>query len=487
MRSWKVLLPLAVAAVLALSALAVPASAAAPAAVPTWQVGQSVAYGTSLDLGSLANTYLSIIQENPAMFNITKINALNLTGSLDSWEVDQVTEKTTTYYTLASHSAEGLKLGLVVNVTMNGIPQPGTYQGTRVGTACVPPTVPVGSGTVSAELQGTSLSTTSGTSRLQLSNLAYINETQDATLVSKITFTGYHIPVPTLDNTTCTETVAYENPSFTLTADTSTQVRILNQPAWDVFNFPITDNKTWWANTTAVVGATLSGTVNVQGLSSQDETAFFDNVTKAFQSLGLTVTGLDAFPIDLSKISVLLGPSYIVNNGVVTDYPLPLHAEFRALASAMTLSDGNQYPVYLITNASYQCPGPTGLIPSVGYAAVYAPDFPAQGAGMIVGYELVACTSGQSLPVFQLTNTQPSVAQQKIAQTETTYAVAPPASTNTLADFFFASPYLGLILIAVVVIVVAAALILWRRRRTTSPPGGEPPAMPPPPSGPGNP
>ena len=489
MRLLKVVLPLVVALLLGLGAFAVPASAAAPATTPTWHQGQAVGYGIHYDLGSLADPYLSMIRASPSSYNLTAIRALNVTGSLDSWEVDTVSQVTSSYYVLDSQSANGIKLHEDVNVTMDNLPQAGTYSGTMTGGFCSLPQVPVQSGTVAVALDATLLSTTSATSELQVSDLAYLSSTGNGTLQAHIAFTGYHIPYPSTNYTTCSETVTYENPTFTLTADTKEQVRLLYQPAWDFFNFPISDNKTWWSNSTAIVGTTLSGTIDVTGLSSQDEQAFFDNVTAAFQSAGLTVTGLSAFPIDLGKVTVLLGPKYIVDNGVVTDYPVPINSNFRAIASAETLSDGSIHPTYLIADASYQCPVSGSMVSlPIGYAAVYAPDFPAAGAGMIVGYQLITCVGTQTVSAFELKNTSPADAQQQIGNTETTYQTA-PSQGNAFADFFLQSPYWGILLIVAVVVVVVALLAMRRRRRPVmAPPTAAPtPPSPPPPSGPGNP
>ncbi len=477
MRFLKVLIPGVLALAIAFAAFSVPAAAAVPANLPTWTVGQSVGYGTHIDIGSIANTFLGMIRSNPSAYNISAINALNVSGTFDDWEVDTVTEATSTYYTLGMQSAEGLKLHVEANLTMAGLPLPGLYAGTLSYGFCFPPTVPKTTGTVAVTFDATALTTTNGARRLDVTNLAFINETQNANVQANVVFTGYHLPTTSLNQTTCQETVSYENPTFTLTVNTQDQARIY-YGSWDFFNFPISDNKTWSADASATVGATLAGTVNVQGLNAQDEKSFFDNVTKTFQSAGLTVTGLSSFPIDLAKVTIMAGTSYIVNNGVVTDYPVPISENFRAVASVQTLSDGNQHPVYLITNASYQCPSSSLTLP-VSYAAVYAPDFPRQGGGMIVGYELLICGGTANLPGFSLTNTDPGAARANMGNTETTYQVVPPAG-NPLADFFLQSPYLGLILIAVVVIVIAALLVMRRRRRPsmTPPPQAPPPGTP---------
>ncbi len=477
------LIPLAV--VLALSLTSFGASAAAPpATLPTWHLGQTVAYGTTLNLTALFDTYVKpFILMDQSNLNITTINALDFTGTLDIWTVDNVTQVTPTYYVLSEESASGLQLSMDVNLTMKGLPKPGTYPGTPSGYGfCIPPAIPTTNETVAVQMDGKILSATQRTIYQNVSTLAYVNETSSTATKADFSVAAHNVPTVSTNETSCVVTVAYEDPAFTLTADTHEDVRILYQPMWDYFNFPISDNETWWANTTARVGATLSGTVDVQGLSAADEASFFDNVTKAFQSAGLAVSGLTHFPIDLSQITITAGIANLVQNGVLLDTPIPLDTNLRATASAQSLSDGSIHPVYLITDASYSCPTSGNLTLPVGYAAVYAPDFPAPGAGMIAGYELLICVGSESLPGFGLTNTRPADARKNIGRTESTYnPFPPPPATNALADFFVKSPYWGiLILVAVVVVAVAAVLVLRRRRAARQPPS-------PPPPGPGTP
>ncbi len=489
MRLWKVLLPCLVALAMVLGALAAPASAANPAQKPTWTQGQSVGYGVHLDIGSIANLLYAGLLTN--VTNGPHINKLNITGTLDIWDVDTLTGVTSSVYTLSSQSAEGLKLHFELNVT-ESMPVAGTYHGTTTY-GCALPLPTMQNQTTAETFDATVLSTDSGTSNLTVSNLSYLGTVQDASVQANVAFTGFHLPSYNLNTTTCTETITYTNPSYTLTVNTQDQIRMLFDPAWNYFDFPISDNKTWWANTTATVGATLAGTINLQGLSSQDEAAFFANLTQTFKSSGLTVSGLSSFPIDLAKVTISAAGVPIVSNGVVRDTTVPLSAQFRATSSAETLSDGSLHATYLITDASYACPytGAAGTAP-YGFAAVYAPDFPAAGAGMIVGYQLVTCLNGSNFSTYELKNTKPADAQQNIGRTEQTYAPNPPATTNALVDFFTQSPYLGLILVAAVVVVVAALLIFRRRHKpSVMPPGAQPPVTPPPasppPGGPGNP
>ncbi len=481
MRLSRLFAPFAV--VLALVFAAGPGSApAAPATLPTWSVGQAVGYGTNLNLTALAASFLTAVKSNPSVYNLTAIRALDFTGSFDSWTYDEVTQKTGTSYVLSSDSATGLTFHFDANVTANNLPTPGVYTGDLSRGYCVLPTIPLMTGTVAATLDWESLHTVTSATGYQISNLAMLNATTNAVNKIRTHVDYYNVPSTDTNLTSCRETVTYRSASLTFTANTQTQLRVLFQPALDVFNFPINENETWWANSTATVGATIGGTIDVQGLSATDQKALFDNLTRAFQSVpGLAVTGVDHFPIDLAKITITVGGTNVLQNGVLQDQPTPVHEDLRANASVRTLSDGSFHPVFLITPATYLCPTPLGYS-STTVATVYAPDFPAAGAGMIVGYEVLTCAGGVQTSVYGLKNVPASEAKGNVNNTETTYDPFPPTSSNVIGDFFFAAPYFGFI---IVVVVVFLALAIFLRRRGRKPVVSPPPPPAPPPSEPG--
>lgn len=488
MNLYRFLTPIAVLAALALAAS--PASAAAaPATLPTWTQGQAVGYGTNLNLTALAEPFLNAVKTNPASFNLTAVNKLDFTGSLDIWVHDQVTQKTDTYYVLTSRAADGLKFRLEVNVSAQGLPAPGTYTGTCSGGSFVPPTIPTSTRTIAATVSWTSLDTSDGTGRYAISNLALLNETVNTATKARATVATVGFPQPSINLTRCEETITYASRSFTLLVNTTTQLRSLFTPPLDVFNFPINDNETWWANSTATAGATVSGTVDVQGVSAADERAFLENLTAAFKTTpGLAVTGLDAFPIDLAKIGVMLGAVNYLQNGVVADQTRSVKENLRAKASAMTLSDSAIHNVYLITPASYECPAASANASQLTVAAVYAPDFPAPNAGMIVGYEAYLCLGTMQQPIFELKNVPASQAENNIGNTKTVYDPTPPAAPSTrnaIADFFIASPFYGIWIIVAAVALVTVLVIFRRRRRPApAPPQSPPPMAQEPPPGP---
>ncbi len=463
----RTLLVLLVAA-LALSALAAPA-AAQPAPLPTWAVGKAVGYGTTLDLTSLAAPFLFELQQNATMYNITSIQALNFTGSLDAWTHQEVASKTDTYYVLATDSAEGLSLHFVFHATFNNLPAPGTYTG-DCSFGFFMGNVNKTTRTIQVDVDVTSLVSSSGTSRWSVSELALMQSTDDIVAQASAHAVLKGLPSVELNVTACQETISYEDRDLTLTVNTHDSVRALFSPALDVFDFPIYPGEDWWANSTATVGANLSGTIDVVGLSAEDERAFFDNLTVAFQSIpGLAVTGLDGFPIDLAKITVTMGGTNYLQGGILHDTTVPIAEHLQAKESNMTLADGNIHEVFLIS--AYQ--DPAFCLPTL--YAIYSVD-----DGMIVGVQAyVDCTTSLP-PIFELKPVSPTAAQDHLQQTEDKYNPFPPAQGNAIVDFFVASPYWGTILLVIAIVAVAALLLVRRRRPRVAPP--MPPQVPPPPA-----
>ncbi len=488
MRTLRALLPFGVALVLALAFLATPA-AAQPATLPTWQVGQEAAYGVHVPIGQELAPLVAAIEANPSAYNITHINELNLTGNLDSWvdqQVSQVaTQATPPYYVLHTTSASGLSLHVAVNATFNNLPKAGSYPGSMSYGVCLPATPPQGPNTLAVTVDLESLIASDGTTNYAVTNLAIMNDATNATVHIKGTADLYNIPAVTTNTTSCVTTVAYKRENLGITVNTQDLVRSHYSPALDVFHFPISDGASWWANSSVTLAGTFTGTVNVQGLSAQDQAAFFDNVTKALSSVpGLAVSGLSSFPIDLSQISVIYGGVNVFDHGTLHDTPpTPIALHLAAKEDNMTLADNQFHEIFYI----YQDTGVSSACPTTALAAVYSPSYPSAGHGMVVGYSVITCFGGAIQPIFELAPTPPATAQKNIGNTETTYDPFPPQG-NVLADFFTQSPYWGVILIVAVVVVVAALLVLRHRRKPAmAPPAAPPPATPPPPSGPGNP
>ena len=474
MTRFHALVPLGLAFALALTLLA-PSASAQPAALPTWQVGQEVAYGVTVPFGQELAPLLAVIRNNASAFNITHINELNVTGSLDVWVDQQVTVATDTYYVLHTISASGLKLGVAVNATFNNLPQAGTYPGTKnLSGFCDPVYIPPTSGTVAVNLNLPALTTSAGTTNYTAAALAIQNDTTNATIQMRATAIVFNVPAVTTNTTTCVTTVAYVSEHLELTVDTQNLVRTLFSPALDVFHFPISDNATWSAYSNATFAGDFTGTVDVSGLSAHDERAFFDNLTKAFQSIpGLAVSGLDHFPIDLAQISVIAGGVNVFDHGRLHDTPpTPVALHLRAKEGNMTLGDNQFHEVfYLFQDTGVACP-------PAAFAAIYSPTYPSAGHGMLVGYAAITCLGGVVQPVFELQSTPPATARSHIRDTRSTYQVFAPAAGNPLADFFLQAPYWGLLIIVAVAIAVAALLVLRRRRRPAASPPPPPPSPP---------
>jgi len=465
-------------AVLVLAALPVPA--AAQAEVPTLVVGHAVGYGLNLDLTALAAPFLQQVRQDPGSFGIVSIQELNVTGSFDAWVYEEVQSKTDSFYVLSRETAQGLKLHLAANVTMDDLPAPGTYSGTESPFGCLPPTdIPTVTRSIEARLDLNALTSSDGTSRWTVSDYALIGENENATTDLRGTFVGRGIPNLFFNATACKQTVSYEDFDLTLTENVVVRSRVGFSPALDLYDFPMSNNETWYSNTTGTYGATLSGTIDVQGLSEEDERAFFDNLTMAFQQIpGLAVTGIDRFPIDLARIRITAGGVPILEEGVLHDQTNDVELHLRAREALMTLGDGQLHTVYRIT--PYYDPSSIPCPPLL--AMIYSPD-----DGMIVGYQVLTCVGGTEIPVFELQPVAPEKARDNIRKTEQDYASVSATQASPLADFFLRPPFLGILLVAVAVLVVA--YVLMRRRRKPAPMAPpvspeSPPAPPPSPPGP---
>jgi len=452
---------------------AISGSVSAQAPVPNVPVGKAVGYGLNLDLTAFAAPFLNMIRNNPSLYNITSIQQLNFTGSYDAWFYEKLVDKTTTYYQFQERSASGLKARWLFNATFNNLPPPGTHAGTVSSGLCSFSSVPKETGTVEIDGDFTALVTNSGTSWYTVASYTLHNSTDQMKSVIRASLTLRHVPSVESNFTSCSEKVTYVNRALTLSVDTSEALRQLFTPSLDYLNFPINDGENWYANSSVTVGAALSGTIDLRGLTAQQEADFFKNVTNAYQSVpGLAVTGLDHFPIDLAAIHITAGGVAVLENGQLHDQTQNVTLHLQATQATMTLADGNFHTVYRISQ--YAPPGtcqPT-------LAAIYSPD-----DGMIIGIQLLSCSGTTPVPIAEWKNVPPDTAQSNIQKTETNYAPV-AAAPSPLTDFFVRSPYLGFILVIVAVALVVAYIAIRRRKKPTmaappSPPGFEEPGPPP--------
>ena len=474
MRASRVAIVLGLTLLISASVIGSPVSAQAP--VPNVPVGKAVGYGLNLDLTAFAAPFLNMIRANPSAYNITSIQQLNFTGSYDAWFYEKLADKTSTYYQFQERSASGLKARWLLNATFKNLPPPGTHAGTIMSGLCSFGNVPSETGTVEIDGDFTALVTNSGTSWYTVDSYTLHNSTDQVKSVIRASLTLRHVPSVDSNLTACSEKVTYVNRDLTLSVDPSEALRQLFAPSLDYLNFPINDGENWYANSSVTIGATLGGTIDVGGLTAQQQADFFKNVTSAYQSIpGLAVTGLDHFPIDLAAIHVTAGGVPVLENGQLHDQTQNVTLHLQATHATMTLADGNFHTVYRITQ--YAPPGtcqPT-------LAAIYSPD-----DGMIVGIQLLSCVGTTPVPIAEWKNVPPDSAQSNIQKTETNYAPVVAAAPNSFGDLFFRSPYPGFFVLIVAVALVVVYLALRRRKKPTmaAPPPlpenlGMPPGPPP--------
>ena len=437
-----------------------PPPAAAQAPVPAHAVGDAVGFGADIDIGAIAAPFLEqILALDAANDNIT-INELNFTGSANIWVTMEVVEEATSYYTIREESVEGLSARFVTSVTSDLFPQAGVYPGTvDPFLGCVPSFIPFTTGTSSADVQVTYISTSSGLSKWDVSDFALRESRTNYTVDLRVTSSLRNVPNIELSTTACEVIVTYEDSEITVSVDVDAEIRVIYVPALDYFDFPIFDNETWTASSDATVGGRIAGTIDVTGLDPDEEAAYFDTLNSYLAASGLSVTGLTGFPITLQHITVAVVADTYLDGGVIDDIPVPVALALHAREARMTLADGNFHTVYLISSV----PATGSMFPQCSW--VYSPD-----DGFIVGYN---CEIQPGVSFFELGNVQPGIADQEIADTKSTYGIG-VAAANPLVDFFLKPPFFGLLLI-VAVVVVSILLVRRRGRRVMAP------SVPPPP------
>jgi len=488
--SRRVLLPIVALAVVLGGAFGFAPIARGQAQVPTLEVGDSVGYGTHIDLATFLDPILDMLREMDAMDPTMTINELEASGSFDVWTVEEVTEKTDTLYTIRSETATGVEIHFLADVTGSTFPAAGTYQGTLdpYWGWCTYPSIPQETRTLRVDVDLTLLETTVTTSKLQVADLAITESTTDEALDLRATVIVENMPDIQENETTCVQTVAYDDLDLTITAAADNQYRLAFTPPLDLFDFPINDGEVWNVTSEATLAGTVSGTVDVQGLDPEDETRLFDELNDMLSGMaGISVAGLDEFPIVLEELTVVIGTVEYLSGGVLHDIPIPIDLQFQATESQMTLADGQFHTVYELEPVIAFDPGMELPVELTSFGAlIYSPD-----DGTIVGYSM-AMDGTMGLPVFELRNVPVDEAQANLEDTQQSYAVGPGGIVGFVKDLFLKAPYWGILIVAAVIILVAALAVRGsRRKRAAMPPPGapglgppSPPPPPPPPIGP---
>jgi hypothetical protein len=198
--------------------------------------------------------------------------------------------------------------------------------------------------------------------------------------------------------------------------------------------------------------------VDVRGLDPDLERDLFEHLHHALESAGLSASGLDGFPIVLEDVTIMLGLTPVLKDGVIHDVTVPVNASLQARETKMSLADGKLHTVYLISDDADLTKGLC--------AQVYSPD-----DGFVVG---IRCAF-QGITFFELPNVPPATAEEHIADTKRHYSLkasggVPAGSPNWL---------IGIVPIAAVVVVVVALVVRRRMRRPPRVPPVPPEAPPP--------
>ncbi len=196
--------------------------------VPTWQVGDTWAMGASnIDLAPLIQYIEQEIE--------TMGGSADLTGTLSVYEIFKVVEVQATQYKVE------ISMGLEMNIS-------GTMSVTQAG------------------------QTQSGSLNLTFTAKAdgYAYFTKDTLALAKEELSG---------DMDLTMSMQADGQTVDITMDVSSETTITFDPPLDIFNFPITVDNSWTAESTATVTGTISGTVSMTGLGEQSISQPLDTTT----------------------------------------------------------------------------------------------------------------------------------------------------------------------------------------------------------------
>jgi hypothetical protein len=433
---------------------------AAEAPVPTHAIGDKVGFGTTIDLGAAAAPVLQNLRDLDAGDPNITFHELSFAGTFDLWSTTEVVDKSSDAYSIRTSSALGFRIQYTVNVTSTQFPKSGTYPGDMSLGVCVPGPFDVTTETLVADVNITYLLASTGLASWTVAEFALRGDETNTSVELAGTAIYRNVPYFELNQTACELTVSYISVDVTPSADVHLDVQTAYTPSLDVFAFPIRDGETWPVNSSLTQAGRIRGTVDLKGLSPDQEKELFEHLNHAFEMAGLSTSGLSGFPIVLEEVTIMAGLTPVLKDGVIHDTTLPVNLALRARETKMTLADGKLHTVFLISDSTL------GVC-----SQVYSPD-----DGFVVG---VRCEF-QGFPFFELPNVPPATAERHLADTKRGYSLGITTSgSDAFTNFFLKSPFFGILIIASVALVVTGIVVRRRMRPPASLPPTPPEAPPP--------
>jgi hypothetical protein len=437
----------AIAATLMLCALfASTASAVVPAAnAPIWSEGDSWAIGKSMDLDTEFSEQLDHMEQMlQNMTGSTTLDEFNVQATASAWLKVEVTSVTADEYVVQGKVA--MRFNAEANVAATGeMPAAGTKAWDDMNYPTAIKTI-----SVDAAIDMAFVSETTTVFDKSSMAIKSIETTNKGSMVASIDI--LNLPETKFNFSDMSVTYSYRSIDASIDFDMTLNVDVSFAPALNLIEFPLSVGDTWNLSSLASVTGSVSGFLDVKGLSSADEEMLFDN--QMLQDAGIT-----EFPIDFSKLSTE-GEPKIVNGTLV-----PL----------------NQY-----VNATMEC---TGLelvtLPVYGEVAIYEitmnggsekfyysddVHFLTGVGSSLEGIDLPDELSGIPLPEANMTMNQVTSQEAEqnidaITNYQTDLSGQASGSGDGLSDLLGILPMIALILVIVIVAVVVAVVMVKRKKK----------------------
>jgi hypothetical protein len=420
------------------------ANAVVPAAnAPTWSVGDSWAMGKSMDLDTEFSEQLDHMEQMlQNMTGSATLDEFNVQATAGAWLKVEVTSVTADEYIVQGKLA--MRFNAEANVAATGeMPAAGFKAWGDLN-------YPTTTMTISADAAIDMAFVSEVTVVFEKSTMAIksIGTTNRASLIASINIAN----IPEMKTNFSGTTYSYRSIDASIDFDMTLNVEASFAPSLNLIEFPLSVGDSWTISSLASVTGSMSGFLDVKGLSADDEVMLFDN--QMLQDAGIT-----EFPIDFSKLSTE-GEPKIVNG---------------------TLIPSNQY-----VNATMEC---TGLelvtLPIYGEVAIYEittnggsekfyysddVHFLTGAGSSLEGLNLPDELNGIPLPEANMTMNQvtPQEAQQNIdaiSAYQTDLSGQASGSGNDLGDLLTSLPMLGLIMVIVVLAAIVAVVMVKRKKK----------------------
>ena len=422
------------------------ANAVVPVAnAPTWNEGDSWAMGKSIDLDAEFSEQLDHMEQ--ILQNMTgsaTLDEFNVQAMASAWLKAEVTSVTADEYIVQGKLA--MRFNAEANVAATGeMPAAGIKAWNDYDYPTTTKTI-----SVDAAIDMAFVSETTVVFEKSTMAIKSIETTNKASMIASIKI--LNIPETKLNFSDLSVTYSYRSIDASIDFDMILNVEASFAPALNVIEFPLSVGDSWSVSSLASVTGSMSGFLDVKGLSSDDEEMLFDN--QMLQNAGIT-----EFPIDFSKLSTK-GEPKIVNG---------------------TLIPSNQY-----VNATMEC---TGLelvtLPIYGEVAIYeiATNSGSEkfhysddihfltGVGSsLEGLGLPDELSGIPLPEVDMTMNQVTSQEAEqnidvISAYQADLSGQAGGSGNGLGDLPTSLPMIGLILVIVILAAIVAVVMVKRKKK----------------------